>query len=520
MKQIGIIFIQLFICFNLSAQVTLEWEFDNNDAYNYYPTTNIIRVGEFTYVSSQSIDVLKTAYVFKLDSNGQSIYSDSIHNFDYSILKSKRMITDSQGSIYLCGNSLDSLQYSKIRVIKYDSQLNRQWEKVLVDTVNNDYNVSAILFSSVDNKIYIVGSEYDGNDRPIVIKIDTDGNTLWKYKDTLHTAFYFNTYVVDHSGNLFIGGNAFVSGGAEDLVVSKIDSSGINLWMANIDGSNHSDDAVMDLCVNVFNEICVSGRFEDSIPHRVLKYNQSGNLIWSSPIPDISLEKIATDPSGNVYVVGFDSVFNHEYVIYKYDSAGMLIDTAFLDLPIYKAHNIDYWVSIQTDDASNVYLLNNVDTLSETRWFVAKLNSSLDTLWTMIYPGNIPNPSTASTLVPFEGGFVIAGAINNFGQLRVLQFHETFTTGIADNNSKLNFKYWPNPTINTLNIELEKSVTGNLNFELYDINSKIVLDKYFELFGDKNFAIDLNSISAGMYFFKLQSEDQFYSGKMVIVDNF
>ena len=232
---------------SISAQITQKWEFDNNEAYNYYPTTNIIRDGEFTYVSSQSIDVLKTAYVFKLDSTGQLLYSDSIHNFDYSILKSKRMIMDSQGSIYVCGNSLDSLQYNKIRIIKYDSQLNRQWEKVIVDTVDNDYNVSAILYSTVDDKIYIVGSEYDGNDLPMVIKIDTDGNTIWKYTDTLHTSFYFNTYVLDHSGNLFLGGNAFVSGGAEDLVVSKIDSSGINLWMANVDGSNHSDDGVMDL---------------------------------------------------------------------------------------------------------------------------------------------------------------------------------------------------------------------------------------------------------------------------------
>ena len=81
------------------SQPILDWEFNSTAAYNYYPTTNIIHTDHGTYVCSQSIDVNESAYIFRLDDTGNSINQDSIHHFTYSILASKRMIIDNNGSI-------------------------------------------------------------------------------------------------------------------------------------------------------------------------------------------------------------------------------------------------------------------------------------------------------------------------------------------------------------------------------------------------------------------------------------
>ena len=110
--------ITFLLLVKLCVAQTPVWQYDNIDAHNYYPTTNIIHDGTNTYVCSQSMDPLKVAYFFKIDNSGNLITSDSIHNFDYSILDNKRMIRDNSGSFYLCGSILDSVQNSQIRLIK------------------------------------------------------------------------------------------------------------------------------------------------------------------------------------------------------------------------------------------------------------------------------------------------------------------------------------------------------------------------------------------------------------------
>ena len=233
MKNIYLIFILLsFPVFSFSQPI-LDWEFNSTAAYNYYPTTNIIHTDHGTYICSQSIDMNESVYIFRLDDTGNIINQDSIHHFTYSILGSKRMIIDNDGSIYLCGRILNPLQHSKIRVIKYDSLLNKLWDTILMDSLPNDYSINGILYSKNEDNIYLITNKYDGNDRVAIIKLETNGNILWESIDTVHNNISLVTYVLDNAGNVILGGYGFVSGNGEDFIISKIDTSGQVAWYIN-----------------------------------------------------------------------------------------------------------------------------------------------------------------------------------------------------------------------------------------------------------------------------------------------
>ena len=518
MKNIySVLFLFTFSNF-LYSQPILDWEFNSTAAYNYYPTTNIIHTDHGTYICSQSIDINESVYIFRLDDTGNIINQDSIHHFTYSILGSKRMIIDNDGSIYLCGRILNPLQHGKIRVIKYDSLLNKLWDTILMDSLPNDYSINGILYSKNEDNIYLITNKYDGNDRLAIIKLETNGNILWESIDTVHNNISLVTYVLDNAGNVILGGYGFVSGNGEDFIISKIDTSGQVAWYINEDGSNHSDDAVMDLCIDNLNNISAIGRFDDTIPNKVIKYNTEGVKIWTRALSDISLPKISSDEAGGIYIAGFDSVAEHECVIYKFDSTGNHFSFNYSNIPNHSAYTSDYFVNIQTDDSANVYILNNVDSIHNKKWFVAKFDSSLNLKWSFIYPETIPNPSTSSSLCLIDGGFTVSGAINNFGQLRVLQFHETFPTKIQKTESIESNNCWPNPTSALIYFNLENEVLKNSVFKLYDMQSKLLFQDNIRTDNKNIFSLNLSSFPAGVYLINLKSENRNINYKLIKKD--
>ena len=171
MKKIYIIAILLIASYESNSQPILDWEYKNTAAYNYYPTTNVIHSDHGTYICSQSIDANETAYILRLDESGILINQDSIQHFNYSILQNKRMVMDNNGSIYLCGKTMNSQQVGKIRLIKYDSLLNKTWDIIYRDTSQIDYNIKGLLYSASDENIYLIAEWYDGLSQIAVIKL-------------------------------------------------------------------------------------------------------------------------------------------------------------------------------------------------------------------------------------------------------------------------------------------------------------------------------------------------------------
>lgn len=500
----------------ISAQILPGWQFNSLSGYNYYPTTNIIHDGTSTFVCSQSTDPLKVAYIYKLDDNGNLIAQDSIHNFDYSILDHKRMVRDNSGAIYLCGNEYDAFLNKTIRLIKFDSSLNRIWDVNFLDSNSQSSAATGLLYSSTENRISLVGEKYDSMDHTIILKYDTSGNLLWESIDTLTNTLSLTSYTIDNIGNVILGGYAFINGigTAEDFVIYKTNTSGSLEWLVRENGSSNSDDMLFDLCVDFENNIYASGIFEDTVRQKIFKYNSAGNQIWTRNLPQISFTKVAADLAGSLYIVGLDTVPEHEFAVLKYDSSGNFIHSALSDLPDFNYYNQDYFVSIQTNDSGNVFLLNNADSSGNYKWLAAKLDSTLNLKWAFVHPNSTINPATTGALCVVDDGIIVAGRIDNF--LSVVHFEETFSSAIEKNTSDNNLFLWPNPTSSILNISATNINTGYFQLKIYDVNSKVLLEKNLNTGNSNYFQQDLSDFQSGLYFLTLLTKNSFYSGKFII----
>lgn len=80
-------------------------------------------------------------------------------------------------------------------------------------------------------------------------------------------------------------------------------------------------------------------------------------------------------------------------------------------------------------------------------------------------------------------------------------------------NSNL-FKIYPNPTNGLLNININNYI-GELQIKVYDLNGRQVYNQNVTNFNNTN-AIDLESLSTGIYVLKLQGENLNYSEKIIL----
>lgn len=92
-------------------------------------------------------------------------------------------------------------------------------------------------------------------------------------------------------------------------------------------------------------------------------------------------------------------------------------------------------------------------------------------------------------------------------------------TGINDYSELVDkWSVYPNPTFNTLTVNLSTEDNGSVNIELYDLLGNLVL-KQKEV-ADKSinntYQLSLNSLAKGMYLLKVSMQNKLYSEKIII----
>jgi len=86
----------------------------------------------------------------------------------------------------------------------------------------------------------------------------------------------------------------------------------------------------------------------------------------------------------------------------------------------------------------------------------------------------------------------------------------TVTTNIIDNIILGKVKYYPNPTIDILNIEF----TGNMEeMFLADVSGKIL--QRFDIKNRNSFRISLSNYPSGIYFIQYQNGERWQTGKII-----
>lgn len=238
--------------------------------------------------------------------------------------------TDNLGFIYVSG-SCNVSSRSRYITFKYSTAGILQWYKIYQNSFLAEFGQDHVLKNAVDkdNNVYVTGYSYnDSNTDIVTIKYNSSGDSLWvKRYNGINDGFDFpRDLVIDKHSNVYI--TAITRGSnSDDYLTMKYDSSGNLIWTAVYPDGDVPNAMAIDSSGNVY----ITGESSSFYTtYMTIKYNNSGELQWArthgSP-RDAEGTSIAADREGNIYVTGFITLSNggSNYSTLKYDSLGNLL---------------------------------------------------------------------------------------------------------------------------------------------------------------------------------------------------
>lgn len=293
-------------------------------------------------------------FLIKYDSNGNILWAKRAGGSNDE--EGNGICTDNSGNVIITGYfrspsvAFDTINLNNsgdkdVFTVKYDASGNVLWARSSMGAAS-DYSKS--IASDNSGNIYITGSfvsssvtfgsavlTNQGNlDDVFIVKYDSAGNAIWARSAAGNSNDYATGIATDVNGNVnitgFFGSDSIAFGsstlinsgalGSGDLFIVQYDNNGNLLW-ARREGSSdieYSTGIATDALGNVY----VTANFRSSsitfgstiftnygnYDALILKYDAGGNFIEAahaySPGQDNS-SGIATDASGNAYIIGF-----------------------------------------------------------------------------------------------------------------------------------------------------------------------------------------------------------------------
>ncbi len=287
-------------------------------------------------------------------------------NFDFS---SNGLTLDSSNNVYLSA-SVNSTGF----LTKFDSDLNLQWQRSLSGesitrggpAVDGSGNVYVSGYTSESTLQY-----------GTVAKYNSSGSLQWQRRARYSYGHAWTSVACDTSGNVYAAGSSFKGSGASGKII-KYNTSGTLQW-ENVIGAGDSNHSTQQIFYNNSNSLLYyigytfvsawsydmqvinsSGTRTNAFAYRntdvnrsygygitsdssgniyaigslnadtnndwgLIKLNSSGTMQFQKKISVIgSPEKITLDPSGNIYICGYDSTTGGG-VIMKFNNSGTLL---------------------------------------------------------------------------------------------------------------------------------------------------------------------------------------------------
>lgn len=276
---------------------------------------------------------------------------------------------DSSGNIYTAGSVVG----------KQNSGGTFQWGRI--PNLSGQTLTSNGIVTGSTGDIYVAGYVFDGSvgQCACVVKYDSSGNLIWsKYlPNSSVIGSYFYDIAIDSSDNIYACGYYVDSGGTYYGYIVKFNSSGTVQFQRTIrnGGSNYLYGICIDSSGNIFACGALGANFITA------KWDSSGTFQWARQLADTTVNaseanKVTSDSSGNVYVVGYATRSGVQYVlIAKYDTSGTL---QWQRKSTNSTGSLTYARGVAIDSVGNLYVSANTFDSSAVNSYVAvyKYNTS------------------------------------------------------------------------------------------------------------------------------------------------
>ncbi len=313
-------------------------------------------------------------------------------------------------------------------------------------------NGNAIAHDSDDN--VIIGGNYKTvNEDLYLIKYNDEGNLLWSYIEDgpANGRDRIEDIVIDKNDNIYATGSINLS--AYHVWLGKFYPNGTKQWNRTFSFSSSGRGIDLDSQGNIF--IASSS----GTSNRVIKLDSNGNGIWNVSIDSYSLEDIKIDNDDDIVVIARNKT-SLGIKILKFNSTGNLIWSRIWGDDTYVPNKLDI------DNENNIYCARSSFFFGggsgTTDGGIVKFNSSGDELWNIsLIWGNTFGPSYS--LVGIE-----SLKINEDGNIFVIGNNQNTSAG-SDSNKIYYYKIYPNSTVFYSNI---LNVTDYDGANDIDINNK------------------------------------------------
>lgn len=445
-------------------QGAVQWIAEYSDPVFYQSAASAITVDASgnVYVTGSSgtgLGQLNNFLTIKYNSSGVQQWTARYagpENNDYAVA----LKVDDSGNVYVTGESYTISGFYDIAIVKYNSNGVQQWAQTWNGPGNYQDNPSALALDNSDN-IYITGYTIDANTTSYVtVSFNSSGQFRWAslYNPQDNYTSIANAIIVDHQGFVYVTGRSHgLVNQYYSIATIKYDpSNGDSIWVRRSGGTASSVIWGYGIAVDSDNHIYVSGAVNDPSLQNweigVIKYNSSGDQIWSSAYGDIYRqvtygEKLALDSLGNAYIQGYSAItaFSPEdYMTAKFDSNGVFQWINYYNGP---GDDRDVSYDIAVDNAGNSFVTGFSyagHTSGATDYATIKYNPGGTQLWAARYNNHINGDDIAADMkIDKSGNIYVTGTSQQQSE-----GSDIFLIKYNYNNDSLWAKKWDGPADN------------------------------------------------------------------------
>lgn len=237
--------------------------------------------GYFISLVDDGLGPTNTYYIIKTDSSGINLDTAIVQYPESSFLQDPNSMRVTPDSGLVVTTSVPI--YGLTRIVKFDSNLNTQWNKVYIDTTSTiELNGNSII--SLNNGYLVTGYTTPlGGSAPAcgyLLKLDLNGDSVWS-KEYCYSniAVRFISSAEDTQGNFYISG-VFTDTSQHSLILIKTNSIGDTIWRRIFTGYGYAFPKCLILDNN--QNPMVVGYTKDTISSQdyiyLLKTDTSGNI--------------------------------------------------------------------------------------------------------------------------------------------------------------------------------------------------------------------------------------------------
>lgn len=278
------------------------------------------------------------------------------------------------------------LTICSLQIVAQQTYVNKDWE--YIGGIPGQYDYVQSRLHSNGNLILVGNNSTNGQTDILITALNVDGSVAWQQINSGANSQndYGTDLAIDNTGNILVCG-AVHNGSNVDYRIVKYSSDGALIWTKQFNGPGNGDDVPVAIRLDASNNVYVAGTSTGNgtlTDFTTLKYNSTGNLLWTKRYNYSNLPEIATtmeiDNSGNIFVAGAsaNSINNSDFCIVKYNSAGTQLA---VQRHATTGNGYDLPSEMTINSSGNIFIVGTSEAANNKNVKILAFTNTLTVLW-------------------------------------------------------------------------------------------------------------------------------------------